>query len=168
MEELASEGERAAVVLGAARIDVELEKLLRKAMRHSGGGSDNLFDPDRPLGTFSAKIALAHRLNLIDNDIEHALQMLRKVRNDFAHSVSKATLSESHHKNRVKELVGATKKATDEKGEFMHTRFSGRMPQSASEVLRSFCAAIFMILLMLEITESLTETFVPKCKAAFE
>jgi hypothetical protein len=82
---LAYEGERSLVIGGAARIDVGLERLLKAVMsRGPRGKDDNLFDPDRPLGTFSAKIKLAYRLGLLDDDVEHALQLIRKIRNDFA------------------------------------------------------------------------------------
>ena len=50
LTDLAQEGERSAVVLGAARLDVGLEKLLKGLMHHHPDGNDNLFDPDRPLG----------------------------------------------------------------------------------------------------------------------
>jgi hypothetical protein len=102
---LAKEGERTAVVLGSARLDVALEQLLKKQMHHHSGGADNLFDPDRPLGTFSAKIALCHRLGTIDQDVKHALTMVRKMRNGFAHSIGTPTLSESTHKGRLDELL---------------------------------------------------------------
>src|SRR5437867_124895 len=82
IEQLVRESERAAVVLGAARLEAALEKALSLLMQPSANGQDTLFDSDRPLGTFSAKIILAHRLGLIDNDFEHALQMIRKTRND--------------------------------------------------------------------------------------
>jgi hypothetical protein len=62
--ELADEGERSAVVLGAARADTAVEELLLRCMQPHPGGADNLFDPDRPLGSFSAKIALSFRLEL--------------------------------------------------------------------------------------------------------
>lgn len=167
VQELATEGERAAVVLGTARIDVELERLLKKIMRHNNGGSDNLFDADRPLGTLSAKITLAHRLNLIDDNVEHALQMLRKIRNDFAHSISKSSLSESHHKNRVRELVRATRVVVDEEGSYYHTTIKELFVPEAPEILGEFCAAIFMILTVLQLSTLFAEPLSPKCRAAF-
>lgn len=98
---LLKEGERGAVLLGAARLDFALERLLKGAMHPHIGGDDNLFDSDRPLGTFSAKIALAYRLGLIEKPVEHALQMIRRVRNEFAHSFEDARLTESEHRNRL-------------------------------------------------------------------
>jgi hypothetical protein len=143
--ELAEESERSAVVLGAARLDVSLEKLLKGIMHHHPDGNDNLFDPDRPLGTFSAKIALAYRLGLIDGSYEHALQMIRRIRNDFAHSTSKSSLSVSPHKNRVDELV----KEVSKHGFFSKVRQS--IAGSVSQpVLLHFCTAITILIIVIE------------------
>ena len=101
---LVLEGQRALVIAGAARLDLALENVLKHSMRHHPGGSDNLFDPDRPLGSFAAKIALCHRLGLVSDEVEHALQLVRRIRNEFAHSVGTAGLSESSHSNRLREL----------------------------------------------------------------
>jgi hypothetical protein len=56
---LANEGERILVIGGAARLDVALEKLLKAVLEPQPNpkGSDNLFDPDRPLGRFPLKSA---------------------------------------------------------------------------------------------------------------
>ncbi|MGZ5857341.1 MAG: hypothetical protein ACXWJK_08895 [Burkholderiaceae bacterium] len=104
---LLDESERASVILGAARLDVDLEKLLKQVLLPHPGGSDPLFEGDRMLGTFSAKIALAYRLGLINSEFEHALQMVRKIRNDFAHQLESESLSSPRQKGRVTELVRA-------------------------------------------------------------
>lgn len=74
---LASESERAAVVLGVARLDNALEKYLKSILKPSQGGSDPLFGMERPLDTFSSKINLAYRIGIIDEDFEHALHITR-------------------------------------------------------------------------------------------
>src|SRR5437867_12802997 len=104
VSQLAAEGERSAVVLTAAKLDVQLEELLKKIIGPHPGGTDNLFHPDRPLGSFSAKIALSYRLGLFDRDCERALQLIRKMRNDFAHSIDRASLAESQYRSRLLEL----------------------------------------------------------------
>ena len=103
---LANEGERALVIGDSARIDVALERLLKAVTHPCPGGRDDLFDADRPLGTFSAKIAAAYRLGLLDHDVESALHMIRRMRNEFAHATTPVTLSESNHRDR---LNGITK-----------------------------------------------------------
>lgn len=107
---LVKEGERGAVLLGAARIDQALESLLKRTLLPNVGGDDNLFDPDRPLGTFSSKIALTYRLGLIDKSVEHALQMIRKIRNEFAHSFEEALLSDHTHRNRLNKPYAEARK----------------------------------------------------------
>ena len=143
---LAREGERSAVVVGAARLDVALERFLKRVMHHHPGGSDNLFDPDRPLGTFSAKIALAYRLGLLDRDLEHAIQLVRKIRNEFAHSVTSASLSESSHSSRVRELRNYAKGATD-----LYERMRSTLePVVRNEPLLSFCVSLSVFITCVE------------------
>ncbi|WP_146127430.1 hypothetical protein [Burkholderia cenocepacia] len=101
---LYEESERACVILGAAKIDSDLEVLLRQVLHPCAGGQDNLFESDRALGTFSAKISLAHRMGLISPEFERALQILRRVRNSFAHQVEDASLSVGGHKDRIAEI----------------------------------------------------------------
>lgn len=102
---LIKESERAVVIIAAARLDSDLETLLKNLLIPHPGGNDPLFDNDKPLGTFSAKIAMAYRLGAIDNDFEHALQMVRKIRNDFAHQIDTESLSTPAQKSRLAILV---------------------------------------------------------------
>ncbi len=102
---LLDESERAVVILAGARLDIDLEKLLKHILIPYPGGTDPLFDGDRMLGTFSAKIAMAYRIGAIDADLERALQILRKIRNDFAHQLEHESLSSPRQKSRLAELV---------------------------------------------------------------
>jgi hypothetical protein len=88
---------RGAVLVGVARVDASLERVLQAVLLPSPSGRDALFQPDRPLGSFGAKISLAHRLGLIDQSVERALHTLRRVRNTFAHSSQSAALSDPPH-----------------------------------------------------------------------
>lgn len=142
---LAKESDRSAVILGAARLDVSLERLLKAVMSHHPGGNDNLFDGDRPLSTFSAKIAVAHRLRLIDNDVEHALQMVRKIRNDFAHSVEEATLSVTPNRDRAMELA-----KTVSKDRYYSERRDKLREIVGRKTLADFCAAMTVLIINLE------------------
>ena len=160
--QLATEGERAAVVMGAARIDFGLEKLLKTVMRHDSGGTDNLFDPDRPLGTFSAKISLAYRLGLVNDNFERALQMLRKIRNDFAHSTTKPSLSESRHRDRLLELSKLAKARAPNTTIDLYPALYKQLPPSLSHELKEFCASVYMLLIHLEVALDMNEPFVPK------
>jgi hypothetical protein len=92
---------RGAVLVGVARVDAALERLLQAALLPPNGSTDTFFQPDRPLGSFGARITLAARLGLIEQPVEQALQTLRRVRNGFAHSTTTATLSEPSHADRL-------------------------------------------------------------------
>jgi len=107
---LASEGERAAVVVGCARIDLALERLLKSVMEPNPGGQDNLFAVERPLNSFGVKIALCYRLGLIDLELETILQSLKKMRNQFAHSDAKESLQDPRHRDCVAKLANACQK----------------------------------------------------------
>ena len=92
---------RGAVLVGVARVDAALEHLLQAVMIPTQGRGDDLFLPDRPLGSIGAKVALASRLGLIDERVERALHALRKLRNAFAHSAESASLADPTHSDRL-------------------------------------------------------------------
>ena len=92
---------RGAVLVGVARVDAALERLLQAVLRPAPGRSDALFQADRPLGSFGARIGLAHRLGLIESLVERALHTLRRVRNAFAHSSDSASLADPAHAERL-------------------------------------------------------------------
>jgi len=102
--QLAHESERAAVVMGGALVDESLEAALVKLLLPSKSKRDELFDPDQPIGSFRAKTRLAHRLGLVDDKFCSALDMLRRIRNDFAHSSESKTLNDAEHSDRVRQL----------------------------------------------------------------
>lgn len=101
---------RGAILVGAARIESALENLLKSVMAPGSPKDDNLFKPERPLGTFSAKITLASRLSLIEKPVEQALQMIRKTRNDFAHSFDDIYISDEVHQSRLAEAFSEGRK----------------------------------------------------------
>ena len=92
---------RGAVLVGVARVDAALESLLQAVMAPGKGKGDGLFLPERPLGSLGAKVALAHRLGLIDDAVERALGVLRRLRNAFAHSAESASLTDDTHRMRL-------------------------------------------------------------------
>jgi DNA-binding MltR family transcriptional regulator len=146
MVNLAQESDRSAVIIGAARLDITLERLLKRSMHNHTGGNDNLFDQDRPLSSFSAKIALAYRLGLLDRTIEHAMQMVRKIRNDFAHSFDNAKLTDGPIRNRVDEFVRQVNHYP--RWQRLKTIYGER---ASSATLADFCAAISIVIMLLEL-----------------
>jgi hypothetical protein len=100
---------RGAVLVGVARVDEALERLLQAVMAPDTERDDRLFRPDAPLGSLGAKVALARRLGLIDEAVERSLQTLRRVRNAFAHSTASATLADSAHASRLSQAYDAAR-----------------------------------------------------------
>jgi len=103
--EFSEEEDRAAVILGAARLDILLGQMLKAVLRPHPGKEDDLLDENSPLGTFSARIKMAHRLHLIDDAFARSLNLVRRIRNDFAHETTAMTLNSGGHRDRVRELV---------------------------------------------------------------
>jgi hypothetical protein len=100
---------RGAVLVGVARVDAAVERLLQAALLPPTGSTDTFFQSDRPLGSFGARITLAARLGLIEQPVEQALQTLRRVRNGFAHSTTTATLTDPSHAERLQQAYAAAR-----------------------------------------------------------
>jgi hypothetical protein len=99
--QMMAERGRGVVLVGAARLDLALEHLLKAVMGPVLNQEDRLFTPERSLGSFAAKISLAARLGLVDPSVEKALHAIRAVRNDFAHSAGDPSLNEQRHQKRL-------------------------------------------------------------------
>jgi hypothetical protein len=103
--EFKGESDRAAVILGAAKLDYMLYQILAKYLLPPVGSRDELLEGDSGLSTFSARINICHRLGLIDSEFAHTLHLIRKIRNSFAHEVSGTKLDTGPHRDRIRELV---------------------------------------------------------------
>ncbi|MBU1182375.1 MAG: hypothetical protein ABIJ52_13055 [Pseudomonadota bacterium] len=87
LEMLSHESERGSVIIAAAIMDEGLEQLLKAKLIPSSEKNDELFNGAyAPLENFSAKIDLAYRMKLITLKRRSSLHLIRKLRNDFAHS----------------------------------------------------------------------------------
>lgn len=108
-KEFSAETDRAAVILGAAKLDVLLFQILQKVLKPSTGRSDELLEGDSPLGTFSARAMMCHRLGIIDDELFKAINLVRRIRNSFAHELSGVSLESGAHRDRIRELVAPLK-----------------------------------------------------------
>jgi hypothetical protein len=143
--DIRTESDRAAVVVSGARVDAALHRLLVRFLRPNPKATDELFENNGPLGTFSSRIDLAHRLYLIDAEQARACHLLRKIRNDFAHEMQGSSLEASPHKDRVIEFVKPFRrwKEFDSKPDLFGT--GDRLPMS-----RAFRTASALLLLVIE------------------
>jgi hypothetical protein len=105
-DEFRNESDRAAVILGAARLDMLLYQILAAFLMPSASSKeDELLDGDHPLGTFSARISAAYRLALIDAQLAGSLHLIRRIRNSFAHEHAGVTLETGPHRDRIVQLI---------------------------------------------------------------
>lgn len=87
-DELKSESDRGATILAGVWIESLLERKL--ATVFTEGDSDarrRLFDFNGPFSSFSSKILVAYCLGWINSDIHHDINLVRKIRNHFAHDL---------------------------------------------------------------------------------
>ena len=110
VEEFKNESDRAIVVITAARLDYLLYCILQKYLVPNTSKTDDFFENQGPGATFSNKIMLAYRLGLIGKDMVSSLNLVRQVRNDFAHETSGCSLDKGSHKDRVRALIAPYKK----------------------------------------------------------
>lgn len=83
--EMLKESDRGLALYATAHIDNELEKILRNKLVGSTQHLNDIFSFNGPLGTFSSKIKLSYSLGLISKAKMNDINILRKIRNEFAH-----------------------------------------------------------------------------------
>lgn len=116
MEVLSKESDRGAVLVTASMLDDVLTKLLLARLVEGRSSKELLCGFNAPLGTFSAKIAAARAIGVISEQWRRELDLLRDIRNKFAHSVT-ATLGDDPILNKCNELsLCLPERATDAEG----------------------------------------------------
>jgi len=108
--ELKNQNDRSAVIVGAAQLDDLLAELLAHFFldgrkKPKDRKADSLLGRDRPLSTFSSRIDAAHRLGLIGETFARSMDVVRDMRNEFAHQVHQSSLDKSPHRERIAQLV---------------------------------------------------------------
>ena len=108
LTEFQKETDRGAALVGAALIDTRLEALLRSHFIKSKVVEDLIEGGNAPLATFSSRIKFAYALGLI-TQLEFAeCEIIRRVRNSFAHSVQGLTFQEQKLSNLCNNLKANT------------------------------------------------------------
>lgn len=109
VNEVKDESDRAAVILGASKLDQLLGILLEAYLLPCPNMTDSLFSNNGLLGTFSSKIDLCYRLGIIDAQFSKSIHLTRRIRNTFAYEVCGAKLNNGSHKDCVKALTSPFK-----------------------------------------------------------
>ena len=88
--ELINESDRGCVLVGAAILESHLESLFVTVFKLNSIPKKiqaSMFDSNGALSGFSSKIKLAYSLGYIKKSVYEDLETVRKIRNEFAHSV---------------------------------------------------------------------------------
>ena len=100
-------------ILGAVIVEHELERLLRSKLNRKDDETWAMLVADNgPLNTFYFKIAMGYALGIYDNRMRSDLDIVRQIRNAFAHSKK---LIQFDHPAVVAELRKATRSALPKK-----------------------------------------------------
>ncbi len=84
-KEFKNETDRGAAILAANYVEIYLGKYLKSFMTDNAG-IDELFNGFGPFATFSQRIKAAYALGYIDKNTKSNLELIREVRNSFAHN----------------------------------------------------------------------------------
>ncbi|GLS35409.1 hypothetical protein GCM10010869_09970 [Mesorhizobium tianshanense] len=88
MEEFQSESDRACAVLGPAFLDDQLRELLKSFLVDDQRVADLFASSMGPLASFSSRIEMAFALGFLAPREVRDLNLIRKVRNEFAHQLA--------------------------------------------------------------------------------
>lgn len=102
--EINTSSPRGGAMVAASFLDDFLMKLILVHLEAlSDSEVDGLFGPERPLGTFSSKIKLGRALGLFGPRTAHDLNLIREIRNAFAHGLRKMNFETPE----IRQLVGS-------------------------------------------------------------
>jgi hypothetical protein len=84
-KEIESYSDRAAAIVAAVIVERRVEQQIVARLHNHPKPLDRLFRTSGPMGTFSAKIDLAHLMGIYGPDAYRDLVTLKNIRNSFAH-----------------------------------------------------------------------------------
>ena len=87
LEMLSKESDRGAVLISTGFLEQQLKDILLAFMLSNSQAADLVEGHNAPLGTFSARITACYVLSLISENEHHDLNLVRRIRNDFAHDI---------------------------------------------------------------------------------
>jgi DNA-binding MltR family transcriptional regulator len=114
-DELTKESDRGCALFATAYLDKALSDLLFSSVVYEPKKIDKeLFEFNSPLGTFSSRIKMAYYLGKISKVARRDLDLLRSIRNKFAHHPAVASFNDESVANQCKELKLSFRKKDDE------------------------------------------------------
>lgn len=99
--------DRGSALVAAAWVDDALDAYLRAFFRPDKKLVDEILQSEGALGTFSSRIKITYLLGLIDSNSHNDLEIIRGIRNDFAHVRQQIRFTDQSIKDRCKRLHAA-------------------------------------------------------------
>ena len=104
LPKIIGETEKSPILIGVTAIENELEKLIQFFLIDSPTGIDDLFETGA-LSNFSSKISIARRIGLINNELQNAIDVMRKLRNNVTSSDISDIYSSEQYLELIDELI---------------------------------------------------------------
>lgn len=111
---LTAESDRGCALFAAAYLDASLSDLLYVSLVSSKKIEDDIFKGTAPLATFSSRIKMAYYLGLISPACRRDLDIIRSVRNDFAHKLEANSFEIPPTRDRCRTLVFSFREKQDD------------------------------------------------------
>jgi DNA-binding MltR family transcriptional regulator len=106
------ESDRGCVIFGAAHLEDDLEALLRAHCLKDANAVKKVVDPlfhvYAPFSTFSAKIHVSYALGLIEEQLHTTLDLIRRLRNDFAHERKAVSFQTPKYQSQLREILNTS------------------------------------------------------------
>jgi len=98
------ESDRGCALTASAMLDEALLESIESCLVDDEEVASQLFRSSGPIGTFSARTDLAHVLGLLSPNVRRDLILIRKIRNQFAHSPIDTNFETQEVSNRCTQL----------------------------------------------------------------
>lgn len=108
LDEFQKEGDRAAIILGAAFLDERLHEVLGFFFVDDETQSNALLGVDGPLGAFGARVTAAYCLGFLSPADFADLRTIKQIRNDFAHMLHGMSFEDPEVKKQCLRLQATT------------------------------------------------------------
>ncbi len=109
-KELDKETDRSIVIVAGALLDEALKEIIKACLLPAVKRENCVFSSSNsPISSFSSRINLCYQLGLISQLMQRDLNIIRKMRNDFAHDPFHLSFDNDSIKNRIEELVKVAK-----------------------------------------------------------
>ena len=140
--------DRACAILSGAILDERLKELIKKYLLPSSNTkNDRLLGRSAPIESFSSRIELAQRLNLISAKTSTSLNWVRDIRNAAAHQ-EEFSLENDSYKDKISNLISELK---------IKEKAPSLLKEPYDKLKGNFISVIIILTISLELEEKETK-----------